>query len=46
MTLETYFFDKPLIKFERLLETYLSYTPKGIRSSAATMAIWLNENLN
>ena len=26
------FYDKPLVKFERLLETYLAYTPKGFRS--------------
>jgi carbamoyltransferase len=39
------FYDKPLIKFERLLETYLSYAPKGIRSFIAAMPIWLKEKL-
>ena len=34
------FYDKPLVKFERLLETYLSYAPKGFRSFAAAMPIW------
>jgi carbamoyltransferase len=39
------FYDKPLIKFERLLETYLSYAPQGIRSFIAAMPIWLKEKL-
>lgn len=39
------FYDKPLIKFERLLETYLSYTPRGFRSFIAAMPIWLKEKL-
>jgi len=39
------FYDKPLIKFERLLETYLSYAPNGIRSFLAAMPIWLKEKL-
>jgi len=39
------FYDKPLIKFERLLETYLSYAPKGFRSFIAAMPIWLKEKL-
>jgi carbamoyltransferase len=39
------FYDKPLIKFERLLETYLSYAPKGFRSFLAAMPIWLKEKL-
>jgi len=39
------FYDKPLLKFERLLETYLSYTPKGLRSFLAAMPIWLKEKL-
>jgi len=39
------FYDKPLVKFDRLLETYLSYAPKGIRSFAAAMPIWLKEKL-
>ncbi len=39
------FYDKPLLKFERLLETYLSYSPSGIRSFVAAMPIWLREKL-
>ena len=39
------FYDKPLVKFDRLLETYISYAPKGIRSFAAAMPIWLKEKL-
>ena len=39
------FYDKPLVKFERLLETYLSYTPKGFRSFVAAMPIWLKDKL-
>src|SRR5512137_2955342 len=39
------FYDKPLIKFERLLETYLSYAPSGFRSFVASMPVWLKEKL-
>ncbi|MBU2676578.1 MAG: carbamoyltransferase [Gammaproteobacteria bacterium] len=39
------FYDKPLVKFERLLETYLSYAPRGFRSFLAAMPIWLKEKL-
>ena len=39
------FYDKPLIKFERLIETYLSYAPKGLRSFIAAMPVWLKEKL-
>jgi len=39
------FYDKPLLKFERLLETYISYVPKGWRSFIAAMPIWLKEKL-
>ncbi len=39
------FYDKPLIKFERLLETYLSYAPKGFTSFLAAMPVWLKEKL-
>jgi len=39
------FYDKPLVKFERLLETYLSYAPKGLRSFIASMPIWLKDKL-
>lgn len=39
------FYDKPLVKFERLLETYLSYAPKGFRSFLTAMPVWLKEKL-
>lgn len=39
------FYDKPLLKFERLLETYLSYAPRGWRSFVAAMPVWLKEKL-
>jgi carbamoyltransferase len=39
------FYDKPLLKFERLLETYLSFAPKGWRSFVAAMPVWLKEKL-
>jgi carbamoyltransferase len=39
------FYDKPLVKFERLLETYLSYAPKGISSFLMAMPVWLKEKL-
>jgi len=39
------FYDKPLIKFERLLETYLSFAPIGLRSFLMAMPIWLKEKL-
>src|SRR5215510_9360888 len=35
------FYDKPLLKFERLLETYLDYAPVGIRSFMMAMPLWL-----
>lgn len=39
------FYDKPLVKFDRLLETYLSYAPRGLRSFIAAMPVWLKEKL-
>ena len=39
------FYDKPLVKFERLLETYLAYAPMGFRSFVAAMPVWLKEKL-
>ncbi len=39
------FYDKPLIKFERLLETYLSFAPQGFGSFLKAMPIWLKEKL-
>ncbi len=39
------FYDKPLQKFDRLLETYLDYAPSGIRSFLQAMPLWLREKL-
>ena len=39
------FYDKPWIKFERLLETYLGFAPRGFRSFLAAMPVWLKEKL-
>jgi carbamoyltransferase len=39
------YYEKPLSKFERLLETYLAYAPRGFRSFAQAMPIWLKEKL-
>jgi len=39
------FYDKPLQKFERLLETYLDYAPSGIQSFLMAMPLWLREKL-
>jgi len=39
------FYDKPLLKFERLLETYLSYAPTGFTSFVASMPVWLKDKL-
>ena len=39
------FFEKPLIKFERLLETYLANAPQGFRSFRLAMPLWLKEKL-
>jgi carbamoyltransferase len=42
---EIVFYDKPLVKFHRLLDTYLSYAPKGFQSFLAAMPMWLKEKL-
>ena len=39
------FYDKPLVKFERLLETYLAFAPRGVQSFVAAMPVWLKEKL-
>jgi carbamoyltransferase len=39
------FYDKPFLKFERLLESYLSYAPKGIKSFIKAMPLWIKEKL-
>jgi carbamoyltransferase len=40
------FYDKPYLKFERLLETYLAYAPRGFRSFLAAMPPWLKQKLH
>mgnify|MGYP006361834477 FL=1 len=39
------YYDKPLLKFERLLETYLAYAPRGLWSFIKAMPVWLKEKL-
>jgi len=39
------FYDKPLLKFERLLETYLAFAPRGFESFRMSIPIWLREKL-
>jgi carbamoyltransferase len=39
------FYDKPFLKFERLLETYLAHAPRGFRSFRKAMPLWLKEKL-
>lgn len=39
------FYDKPFLKFERLLETYLQYAPVGIKSFIKAMPLWIREKL-
>ncbi len=39
------FYDKPWLKFERLLETYCAYAPRGLRSFLAAIPVWLKEKL-
>ena len=39
------FYEKPFLKFERLLETYLAFAPKGFTSFLMSMPIWLREKL-
>ena len=39
------FYDKPFIKFERILETYLAYAPFGIRSFIKAMPLWIKQKL-
>lgn len=39
------FYDKPFLKFERILETYLAFAPRGYRSFAASLPIWVKEKL-
>ena len=39
------FYDKPFLKFERLLETYLAYAPVGFKSFATALPVWLTDKL-
>lgn len=39
------FFDKPFLKFERLLETYFAFAPRGYKSFAMALPVWLKEKL-
>ena len=39
------FYDKPFLKFERLLETYLAFAPRGFKSFSKAMPIWIGEKL-
>ena len=39
------FFEKPFLKFERLLETYMAFAPKGFKSFSLSMPVWLREKL-
>jgi carbamoyltransferase len=39
------FYDKPLLKFERLLETYYAVTPSGIKSFISSMPVWMKEKM-
>src|SRR5687767_12363831 len=40
------FYEKPLSKFDRLLETYLAYAPLGIRSFSRAMPVWFKQKLH
>ena len=40
------FYDKPLQKFDRLIETYLDYAPSGLRSFLKAMPLWLAKTLD
>ncbi len=39
------FYDKPFLKFERLLETYLAFAPRGFRSFVTSMPVWIKDKL-
>jgi carbamoyltransferase len=39
------YYEKPFVKFDRLLETYLAFAPKGFESFRKAMPVWLNEKL-
>jgi len=39
------FYEKPFLKFERLLETYIAFAPRGLQSFAAAIPVWIREKL-
>ena len=39
------FYEKPFVKFERLIETYLAFAPRGFRGFSASMPVWIKEKL-
>ena len=39
------FYDKPFLKFERLLETYLAFAPRGFTSFVTSLPVWLKDKL-
>ena len=39
------FYEKPFLKFERLLETYVAFAPRGFRSFAMAIPLWIREKL-
>src|SRR4051794_37909902 len=39
------FYDKPFLKFERLLETYLAFAPHGFQSFASAIPVWVRDKL-
>ena len=39
------FYDKPFLKFERLFETYLAFAPKGFKSFATSLPVWVKDKL-
>ena len=39
------FYEKPFLKFERLLETYVAFAPKGFKSFCKAMPVWLRDKL-
>ena len=39
------FYDKPFLKFERLLETYLAFAPRGFKSFVTSLPVWLKDKL-
>ena len=39
------FYDKPFLKFDRILETYLAFAPRGFKSFSTSLPVWLKEKL-